>query len=161
MKTFVVICILAALGLGGWLFENRRMRMFWTRACGGGQWRGHFPDASKSEIRGFLRLFGRAFGFRNSRLLCFRPDDRVMDVYRTIYPPQWTLSDSMELESFAKSVCVRYGVDLFRLWRDDITLGEVFALTRPGSAEPGAAPNGGPATRSGNSGVTEGPPSVS
>jgi hypothetical protein len=28
-------------------------------------------------------------------------------------------------------------------------------------AEPGAAPNGGPATRSGNSGVTEGPPSVS
>jgi hypothetical protein len=30
-----------------------------------------------------------------------------------------------------------------------------------GSAEPGAAPNGGPATPSGKSGVTEGPPSVS
>jgi hypothetical protein len=29
------------------------------------------------------------------------------------------------------------------------------------STEPGAAPNGGPATPSGNSGVTEGPPSVS
>ena len=29
------------------------------------------------------------------------------------------------------------------------------------SAEPGAAPNGGPATLSGNSDVTEGPPSVS
>jgi hypothetical protein len=28
-------------------------------------------------------------------------------------------------------------------------------------AEPGASPNGGPATRSGNSGTTEGPPSVS
>jgi hypothetical protein len=28
-------------------------------------------------------------------------------------------------------------------------------------AEPGAAPNGGPATQPGNSGVTEGPPSVS
>jgi hypothetical protein len=28
-------------------------------------------------------------------------------------------------------------------------------------AEPGAAPNGGPATRLGNSGVTDGPPSVS
>ena len=28
-------------------------------------------------------------------------------------------------------------------------------------AEPGAAPNGGPATRLGNSGATEGPPSVS
>ena len=31
-------------------------------------------------------------------------------------------------------------------------------LLRP---QPGAPPNGGPATRSGNSGVTEGPPSVS
>jgi hypothetical protein len=30
-----------------------------------------------------------------------------------------------------------------------------------GSAEPGAAPNGGPATRLGNPGVAEGPPSVS
>jgi hypothetical protein len=29
------------------------------------------------------------------------------------------------------------------------------------NAEPGAAPNGGPATRLGNSGATEGPPSVS
>lgn len=29
------------------------------------------------------------------------------------------------------------------------------------NSEPGAAPNGGPATQSGNSGVTEGPPSVS
>lgn len=31
----------------------------------------------------------------------------------------------------------------------------------PKLAEPGAAPNGGPATQLGNSGVTEGPPSVS
>jgi plasmid stabilization system protein ParE len=30
-----------------------------------------------------------------------------------------------------------------------------------GGAEPDAAPNGGPATQPGNSGVTEGPPSVS
>jgi hypothetical protein len=30
-----------------------------------------------------------------------------------------------------------------------------------GNAEPAAAPNGGPATRPGDSGVTEGPPSVS
>ena len=29
------------------------------------------------------------------------------------------------------------------------------------AAQPGASPNGGPATRSGNSGVGEGPPSVS
>ena len=34
-------------------------------------------------------------------------------------------------------------------------------LTGGSKAEPGTAPNGGPATRLGNSGVTEGPPSVS
>lgn len=36
----------------------------------------------------------------------------------------------------------------------------VYFLRKPG-AEPGAAPNGGPATQLGGSGVTEGPPSVS
>jgi len=37
------------------------------------------------------------------------------------------------------------------------------SAVRPGrlDAEPDAAPNGGPATRLGNSGATEGPPSVS
>ena len=147
MMTIVVVCILAALGVVGWFFENRRMRVFWTRACAGGQWRGRFPKASKMEIREFLRLFGRAFGFRSSRLLCFRPDDRVMDVYRTVYPPQWTLADSMELECFAKDVERHCGVDLFRLWRDDITLGELFALTKKSSAEPAAAPNAAPPHR--------------
>jgi len=36
-----------------------------------------------------------------------------------------------------------------------------FGIHRNPTAEPGAAPNGGPARRSGNSGVTEGSPSVS
>jgi hypothetical protein len=36
-----------------------------------------------------------------------------------------------------------------------------FRLLRARTAEPGASPNGGPAVSSGNSGVTDGPPSVS
>jgi hypothetical protein len=96
------------------------------------------------EIREFLGLFAGAFGFRRSRLMCFTPDDRVMDVYRTIYPPKWTLADSMELESFAKDVGRHYGVDLFHLWRDEITLGEVFALTQRTSAEPASGGNAAP-----------------
>ena len=39
--------------------------------------------------------------------------------------------------------------------------GQRLRIQEPGTAEPGAAPNGGPATPLGNSGVTEGPPSVS
>jgi hypothetical protein len=43
-----------------------------------------------------------------------------------------------------------------------ITFGEaVTRLLHAAKAEPGASPNGGPARRSGNSGVSEGPPSVS
>jgi hypothetical protein len=38
---------------------------------------------------------------------------------------------------------------------------EEYSHRRDGIVEPGAAPNGGPATQLGNSGVTEGPPSVS
>ena len=45
------------------------------------------------------------------------------------------------------------------LWRVH-RLASMFRLQRQ-IAEPGAPPNGGPATPSGNSGVTEGPPSVS
>lgn len=37
----------------------------------------------------------------------------------------------------------------------------LFVVRRPNKAEPGAAPNGGPMTRLGSSGVTDGPPSVS
>lgn len=44
--------------------------------------------------------------------------------------------------------------------RIDLDEMEIMVLARKG-AEPGAAPNGGPATLVGNSGVTEGPPSVS
>lgn len=39
-------------------------------------------------------------------------------------------------------------------------LGQDF-ITQPSGAELDASPNGGPATRSGNSGVSAGPPSVS
>jgi hypothetical protein len=44
--------------------------------------------------------------------------------------------------------------------RQSLQLGERLRMIRE-HGEPGAAPNGGPATPLGNSGVTEGPPSVS
>jgi hypothetical protein len=48
---------------------------------------------------------------------------------------------------------------------DTIRVDEVLRRDRPGHmscpAEPGASPNGGPATRAGDSGAGEGPPSVS
>jgi hypothetical protein len=60
--------------------------------------------------------------------------------------------------------------DLIDFWSPDQSLTQKvlevvhsyeLRVTSDHTAEPSAAPNGGPATRLGNSGVTEGPPSVS
>jgi hypothetical protein len=135
MKTIIIILCVAALGAAiEAVFERRRLRGFWDRVCTGTQWRRRFPQASKAEIRQFLDVFVGAFGFRQSRRLCFAPDDRVLNVYRALYPPKWSISDSMEMETLAGDLERTYGVDMFALWRDDITLGELFALTRPKSA---------------------------
>lgn len=58
---------------------------------------------------------------------------------------------------FAHSMHEVCGID-----RKSVIKLEVFLIRiHPNPAQPGAAPNGGPATPLGNSGVTEGPPSVS
>jgi hypothetical protein len=54
-----------------------------------------------------------------------------MDVYRAAYPPDWSLADMLELETLAVRIRKVYRVDIVPLWREDITLGELFALTRP------------------------------
>ena len=53
-----------------------------------------------------------------------------MEVYRTRYPYPKLMADSLELESFIVRVQERYGVDFLPLWREDITLGELFEKTR-------------------------------
>jgi hypothetical protein len=90
------------------------------------RWRRRFPDSPKTEIREFLSALVDAFGFRQSRRCCFSPDDKLMDIYHAVVPPG-SLSDSMEIESFALRLEKRYGIDLFKTWRDDITLGELYA----------------------------------
>jgi hypothetical protein len=138
MKTFIIIaCLVAAACLNGWLTERRRMRSYWTRVCAGSEWKKRFPQAPKDDIRQFLRAFMDAFAFSRSRGLRFTPNDRVMDVYRTLHPPKWTLADSMELESLAVRFQKQYGIDLVPVWRNDITLGDLFALTRQSAEQSG------------------------
>ncbi len=145
MKKFIITtCFAAVAWVIGWLIERRLMRGYWSRVCTGAHWRRRFPHTSKADIREFLRTFVDAFGFSRSRRLRFTPDDRVMDVYRTLHPPKWTLADSMELESLALSFHKDYGIDLVPLWREDITLGELFALTRPKSDKPSPGGNAAP-----------------
>ena len=130
MSQFVIItCLVVALLALGTFVERRLMRRYWQRACAGKLWRDRFPTASKAEIREFLDVFVEAFGFASRRRLCFTPDDRIMDVYHTLYPVRGT-ADSMEFEDFVIGLQKRYRVEILHSWREDITLGNLFIQTR-------------------------------
>lgn len=99
------------------------------RSCQGTQWKRAFPAASKGEIRGYLTMFVRAFAFADGHRLLFKPDDRLLDIYRRLYPQRW-MPDALELETLAQDVKREHGISLESCWRDDLTLGELFARTR-------------------------------
>jgi len=90
------------------------------------RWRRRFPNSPKVQIREFLTIFVEAFAIRHRRRSCFSPDDRVMDLYRAYYPPGHGLADAMELETLSLRLENRYGLDMGAMWREDITLGELY-----------------------------------
>jgi hypothetical protein len=135
--SFNPLWILLAIGLlAGFIASTTRERQqrvflqrFWSRACTGIRWRRRFPDSSPSQIREFLSIFVDAFTFEQYRRLSFSPDDKVVEIYRGLYPEKF-MADCMELETLALGLRKRYGIDVESFWREDITLGELFARTR-------------------------------
>lgn len=97
-----------------------------VRACEGRSWRRAFPSASKHELRAFLLLFTSAFAFKNQDKLRFRPDDGILDIYRNLYPSRWT-PDVLEVETLAAHLQKRHAINLGSIWKDDLTLGELFS----------------------------------
>jgi propanediol dehydratase small subunit len=112
-------------------FKTRRMlHPYAERACTGFCWKRQFPEASNREIRQFLDIFIEAFGFRDNLRLRFTPEDRVMDIYRVLYPTRG-MADGMELETLVGDLEKSYRVNVDATWREDITLGDLFLQTRP------------------------------
>lgn len=127
----IVIFVLVVLALTLWLETNvrKQMRKYWSRWCTGAEWRKRFPDAPKQAIREFIQQFTDGFALSKKTRLKFSPDDKVMDIYRARNPiKNWP--DCLELEYFARNLERKYGVDLLKVWRQDIYLGEIFAMTR-------------------------------
>ena len=122
---FILLLVIVALLLQIPLY--RAVRPLYQRECAGVRWRRRYRNASAQEIRDFLQLFVDSFGFPRKHRLRFRPEDKVMDLYRALNPPNWSIGDNMELESLIDDFRARYHIDLVPLWREDITLGEVFA----------------------------------
>ena len=106
-----ILLIGFVIGLPASLKSRRALRAYWDRTCAGRDWRHAFPETDKQDIRQFLQLFVDAFAFRDSRRLQFRPSDKIIDIYRALFPVKgWP--DSLELESFAMMVERTYRFDL-------------------------------------------------
>ena len=110
------------------------------------------PDALYSEDDSRVHVLGCECGEPGCWPLAVHVDVRDHEVvWRDFHQPHRGPE--------AKAGCWKYdAMPEFRFDRKSYE--RALSVTRP-KAEPGAAPNGGPATPLGNSGVTEGPPSVS
>jgi hypothetical protein len=130
VSPWLVIAVIAIVLT--WLVQRQRRRAlqrFWDRHCMGIRWRRRFPDAPQTELREFLTILVDAFGLDHQRRTCFSPEGRVMEVYRADDPPG-SLVDDMELERLGLDLEERYGIDLAAVWREDLTLGELYEHTR-------------------------------
>ncbi|MGO8703321.1 MAG: hypothetical protein ACLQVA_05835 [Candidatus Brocadiia bacterium] len=128
----VVFLILAIMDL----HRRRRLRFYWSRGCAGRQWKTQFPEASNVQIREFLGIFGKAWGVSRKRRLNSRPDDKMMDIYRTRYPHPYPdflaeFDEGIELEVFCREIQDKYDIDLWSA-SPQLTLGQIFAMTRKG-----------------------------
>jgi len=113
----------------GILVSSRLPHPYRDRVCQGRDWKREFPNASKGEIRCFLALFADAFAFDADDRLKLNPNDLPIDIYRKRYPSQLS-PDALEFETLAIDFERSYGVRLEAIWKDNLTLGDLFAYSR-------------------------------
>jgi len=128
-STIVILSLIAASVLWSLFFGGRLPKPYNTRSSQGQGWLIAFPSASKQDIREFLAVFVDAFAFSQQQRLKLNPEDQVLQIYRAIYPSQWT-PDAMELETFAKDIEAKYGFSLENVWHEKVTLGELFQIAQ-------------------------------
>ena len=125
MQTVVIVSVLIAFFLWGW-YGSDVPKKYRRRYCTGREWKRRFPDVPKAEIRRFLSIVTQAFAFPVQASLQFAPDDKILAIYRAIYPTQW-MADALELETLAGDIEREYCVDFMAIWNETLTLGELFA----------------------------------
>jgi len=131
MSLLTIALTAAAVAFVAWAWKTggHLPRQLRVRSCQGRGWRQAFPTAPKREIRVFLTVFVEAFAFDESEKLKIGPEDGILHIYRLLYPHRW-MPDALEVETLAKEMERRYGISLGEIWREDLTLGELFAHTR-------------------------------
>jgi propanediol dehydratase small subunit len=130
MSTSAVLLVLGIAAIFAWslAFGGCLPRTYRVRSCQGRGWRQAFPSATKQEIRAFLSLFVSAFAFDDREKLKLAPADEILKIYRAQYPSRLQ-PDAMELESLALDLERHHRLKLEALWKDSLTLGELFSQT--------------------------------
>jgi hypothetical protein len=121
----IIVSVLFVVLLSRQAPMTERFRAYYARSCTGRAWMKRFPAAKKEEIRAFLDIFIDAFDLDPKKKLAFSPDDRVMDIYRTMYPKN-SLLDDMECERLVIECERRYGLDILKHCSESATLGDIF-----------------------------------
>jgi hypothetical protein len=132
LQVTIVALVMLAIAVAINLLTSRSFAPYARRSDATEEWVRHFPKAAPQDVTDFLRVFVDGFAISRRHLRKFRPDDLVMDVHRALNPPEWTSGDFAERECLAILLKRRYGIALESIWRDGLTLGEVFAATRSG-----------------------------
>ncbi len=97
-----------------------------NRSCMGKRWKEQFPNSRKEDIRDFLILFTDSFAFSSDDKLKFEPHDKLLDIYRDLYPLKWS-ADALEFETLTDELNNKYQVKLNEIWHDNLTLGELYS----------------------------------
>ena len=127
LQILTLILVAVGAGIAASVSGKRRLNQYWTRNCTGSEWRKQFPQASKDSIREFLECFVKGFAFSSKNQLKFKPDDKIMDVYRALYPTKgWP--DALELETFSIHLEKKYRFDLASVFTEKLTLGQIFNM---------------------------------
>ena len=108
------------------------------RGCAGSLWRRTFPDAPKARVRAFLECFVGGMALSSRTRLKFRPNDKVLAVYRSLYGGRTPFGDNLECETFVEYVAAEFdlGVDaVLERWHEEVTLGELFGYVHAKSCE--------------------------
>ncbi len=122
--------IVLALVLWEYFFGEKGLPSpYKTRDCTGSDWKKRFPGISNHDIRLFLTCLVDGMLFKESEKLKFKPEDKVIDIYRSIYGGKTPFSDGMECEIFVDDVAQQFKVDqdsLYSFCQEGTTLGEIF-----------------------------------
>ncbi len=135
-STILLMLCIAIIFVWGITFGGSLPKAYRARSCQGRVWRQAFPSATKQEIRSFLSLFFAAFAFDDHEKLKLAPTDEILKIYRAQYPSRLQ-ADAMELETLALDLERQHSFKLEALWKDSLTLGELFShtLERRGAAK--------------------------